>query len=506
LDSLVRDLVRRFSGREIEKSRRFLLLFEHPLDAVRFCLAFHEAVQKLAEEMGLEIAGRAGIHLGEVFLWENEADHVALGAKQWEVEGPARTSVAQVMALAGAGQTLLTGTAYDLARRALVGSEDLGYRVAWCSHGIYRFPHAKGELTVHEVGRQGSTRFMAPSRGPGESKDPLTSKVIRDGKVAWQPAVGLAIPHRPHWIVERRLDESTFGEVWLGVHRKTRDQHAFHFCNQDQLPRLARQLPIARYLREVLEDPDFIVPILDCHIAEAPFFLESEYVNGRTLPGWCKEHVGLDKVPKAVRFELVAQLADALAAIHELGITVGNLVPCNLLIVGSGISEAPRLLLADLSLASVSKTALPRLLPAADKGPPVPPPYRAPEAAREYADAREMRTASSDLYALGVILYQLAVGDLERCPGPFWQRDLDDELIREEVAGLLEPLPAQRVADAKAIVGRLRALDKRHAARRKQREREAARCARSRRRRLVLAVATAAVATLITAVIIFLLW
>jgi class 3 adenylate cyclase len=503
-DRLVRNLVRGFAGREIEKSRRFLLLFEHPLDAVHFCLDFHEEVQKLAEVMELELAGRAGIHLGEVFQWENQGDHVARGAKQWEVEGPARTTVAQVMALAGAGQTLLTSTAYELARRAAVGSEDLGYRVAWRSYGVYSFPHSNVELTVHEVGRQDSTCFMAPSWGPGESKAPLITQVTREGKEAWKPAVGQAVPQRPHWLLERTLDESSFGEVWLGVHRETRDQHAFRFCDLDDLPRLARQLPIARYLREVLEDPGFIVPILDCHIAEAPFFLETEYVNGRTLTGWCKEHGGLEQIPNAVRFELVAQLADALAAIHQLGITIGNLVPDNLLVVGSGISDVPRLLIADLSLASVNNPALPRHLPAADQGPPVPPPYCAPEAASEVADAQEVRTASSDLYALGVILYQLAVGDLDRCPGPFWQRDLDDELIREEVAGLLEPVPAQRAADASAIAGRLRALDERRAARRKQREIEAVRSVRSRRRQLVLAIGAAATAVVIIAVILLL--
>jgi hypothetical protein len=251
-------------------------------------------------------------------------------------------------------------------------------------------------------------------------------------------------------------------------------------------------------------DPGFIAPILDCHIGEAPFFLESEYLNGRTLPGWCKERGGLDQVPQAIRFEFVAQLADALAAFHGLGVTVGSLVPCNLLVVGSGISEVPRLLIADLSLASVSNAALPRLLPAADQGPPVPPPYRAPEAASEDADAQEMRTASSDLYALGVILYQLAVGDLDRCPGPIWQRDLDDELIREEVAGLLEPVPAQRVADATAIARRLRALEKRHEERRKQREIEAVRSVRSRRRQLLLTLAAAATAVVIVAVTFFL--
>ena len=51
--------------------------------------------------MGLEIAARVGIHLGEVHLRRNAPRDVARGAKPLEVEGLAKPTAARLMALAG---------------------------------------------------------------------------------------------------------------------------------------------------------------------------------------------------------------------------------------------------------------------------------------------------------------------------------------------------------------------------------------------------------------------
>ena len=95
-DRVSRDLLPRFGGLEIDKTDGFLLLFERPLDAVGYALAYHQALAELSVELGVQLRARAGIHLGEVFLRENDPEDVARGAKPLEVEGLAKPVAARI--------------------------------------------------------------------------------------------------------------------------------------------------------------------------------------------------------------------------------------------------------------------------------------------------------------------------------------------------------------------------------------------------------------------------
>lgn len=324
------------------------LLFDRPLDAVRFCLSWHEAVQ-----------GRAAIHLGEVFP----------GA---EAEGPARMAALRLLPLARGGQTLLTRTAFDLARRAAVG-EELGAGIEWRAHGAFQSPLDGQEIEVFEVGR---APLAALAGTPA-------------GQSRWRPEAGQAVPHRPHWVLERRLEGATFGEIWLTRHLKTRDRRVVRFCGPDDLPRLRRHLTFLREIRERLAEPSFTVRPLDSQLTEEPFFLESEHVGGDPLPIWAAARGGLPEVPLAVRLDLVEQLADIVAALHALGIALGHLDPANLLILDG---ESPRLLLAEVS--QCRRFGAGTELSAAPPGSP-----------------------AADLHALDVLRFQVAAGDLGS-PGP----------------------------------------------------------------------------------------
>src|SRR5437764_3690098 len=118
-DRVARDLLSTFNGREIDKSDGFLLLFERPIEAVRFAMAYQAELRVLGASFDVPMTARVGIHLGEVMLRENSPRDVARGAKPLEVEGLAKATAARVMSLAGNGRTLLTRATYDFARRAV---------------------------------------------------------------------------------------------------------------------------------------------------------------------------------------------------------------------------------------------------------------------------------------------------------------------------------------------------------------------------------------------------
>src|SRR5690349_2316912 len=124
-DRLARDLLRRWSGREIDKSDGMLVLFGRPHDAVGFALAYHAGLAALPVPM----KARVGIHTGTATLRENSAADIALGAKPLEIDGVAKSIAARVMSIALGGQTLVTADA----QRPLTGTD-----LRLHSHGQWR--------------------------------------------------------------------------------------------------------------------------------------------------------------------------------------------------------------------------------------------------------------------------------------------------------------------------------------------------------------------------------
>ncbi|MEP6970236.1 MAG: adenylate/guanylate cyclase domain-containing protein, partial [Betaproteobacteria bacterium] len=160
-DRIARDLLASHNGREIDKSDGFLLLFERPVEAMRFALAYQAQLSALGAQAQADIAARVGIHLGEVVLRENAPADVARGAKPLEVEGLAKAVAARVMSLAGHGRILLTRTAYDFARRATVGSTD-ETTLRWAVHGLYRMAGVEDPVEVCEVAAPGADMLTPP--------------------------------------------------------------------------------------------------------------------------------------------------------------------------------------------------------------------------------------------------------------------------------------------------------------------------------------------------------
>jgi len=175
-DRAARDLLAAFDGREIDKSDGFLLLFERPIEAVRFAIAYQEKLRDLGAAYGSAVVARVGIHIGEVVLRQNAPEDVARGAKPLEVEGLAKATAARVMSLAGDGRILLTRSAYELARRAAVGIDEFA-GLRWAEHGRYRLAGIEEPMEVCEVAGPGEARLTRPksSKKARHEKEPAAS-------------------------------------------------------------------------------------------------------------------------------------------------------------------------------------------------------------------------------------------------------------------------------------------------------------------------------------------
>jgi len=498
-DRIARDLLSAHNGLEIDKTDGFLLLFDRPIDAVRYAMAYHEALERLGTERGVPLAARVGIHVGEVFLRKNPPGDVERGAKPLEVEGLAKPMAARLMSLATGGQTLLTSTAFELARRAAVGAEETG-NLEWRAHGPYRFKGVEEPVPVFEVGVQGKAPLEPP---PGSEKAaPLTG----DGTVlGWRPGPGRELPGRRHWVLVRKLGEGGFGEAWLGEHSKTGERRVFKFCfDAERLRALQREVTLFRLMREALGNREDITRILDWNFDDPPYFVETEFAEGGSLLDWFESAGGAETMPLEIRLEIAARVAEALAAAHSVGVLHKDLKPANVLVNPAG-DGPPRIRLTDFGIATVTDTSLLEragitrlgltgsgLEDNAGTGTQL---YMAPE----LLEGRPA-TIQADIYALGVMLYQLVTGDLHRALAPGWERDVEDPLLRNDIAEMVDGSPGRRLGDAGEVARRLRELDvRRERAERERREREEAERAREaldrmRRRRKVLASVAAGLA------------
>ncbi len=496
-DRAARELLPGFEGREIDKSDGFLLLFERPVQAVRFAVAYQRRVRGLGEAGSLTLASRVGIHLGEVVLRENAPAHIARGAKPLEVEGLAKAITARVMSLAAGGRILLTRAAFDLARRGAVGSAAGDPPLRWVAHGRYRLAGVEEDTEIFEVAEAGDSALAPPPDSEKARRVDDESTIV-----GWRPAPEIEVPGRPNWTLVQKLGEGGFGESWLAAQRGTRETRVFKFCYDAQSLRgLRREITLFRLLKEALGDRRDITRILDWNLAEAPYFIESEYSAGGSLADWAKQRGGISAVPLAERLEIAAQVAEALAAAHSVGVLHKDVKPANVLIQ-TGTDGRPQAQLTDFGigmllerekLAEAGITFRTELIDAGQgssgAGTLV---YLAPE----ILEGKPV-TLQADIYALGVLLYQLVVADLTHVIAPGWEREVEDELLREEIAAAVDGDPLRRSGDARRIAERLRTLDARRAeretearARREAHEATAA-LARARRRRRLAAFVSA---------------
>ncbi len=361
-------------------------------------------------------------------------------------------------------------------------------------------PEEKGMATDGNVESPPDTmvrlfgRCLSPDPLLRPSAPDLAAALAPDegARAAWRPSPEAEVPARPQWILTTELDAGGFGQAWLARHRKSEEKRVFKFCfDPAKLPALRREVTVWRLLRQSLGEREDINRILDWSLDEPPYFLESDYSAGGSLATYCAARGGVKALPLELRLELAAQVAEALAAAHEVGVLHKDVKPANVLIQEGGESP-PRARLGDFGLGTVLDEG--RLQAA---GITVAALTNAGEAdshqgtylylAPELLEGRPA-TVRSDIYALGVLLFQLVSGDLSRALAPGWERHVESELLRADIARAVAGAPEERYASARPLADRLRRLRERRQqqeekrAEEEQAEAERASLARARRR------------------------
>lgn len=155
-DRLTRNLINRFSGREIDRSDGFLISFETPINAVNFALVYQRDIP-----IKTRLQARVGVHVGDVVeVIQHELDILG-GAKPIELEGVAKNITARVMSLCEGGQVLLTQAAFRAIHQKTNLETPRGVRYAQV--GLYRFKGISRPMVVYAVGLTHSSLQPPPS-------------------------------------------------------------------------------------------------------------------------------------------------------------------------------------------------------------------------------------------------------------------------------------------------------------------------------------------------------
>ena len=280
---------------------------------------------------------------------------------------------------------------------------------------------------------------------------------------------GATVAGREHFALERQLSASGGAEVWLARHRKTGEQRVYKFTDDgERLRTLKREATLYRVLREGLGERDDLIRVLDWNFETAPFYLECEY-GGPDLLQWALVDDALARLSAEERIALFLKFAEAVAAAHSVGVLHKDLKPSNVLIArrsdgslqprvgdfGSGRLLDPHRL-EELGITRLDPPAVPvSESDAAGSGTLI---YLAPELMMGSPP-----TVQSDLFALGLMLYQLLMGDLRRPMSTGWEQDIADPLLVEDIGASCHGDPARRLSSVADLVQRLKTLAARRA-------------------------------------------
>ena len=208
--------------------------------------------------------------------------------------------------------------------------------------------------------------------------------------------------------LECRIGQGGMGVVYKSRHAYLKTSHAIKII----LPDLVGNDPelVTRFRQEALAAAAIrhqnVVGVSDYGVAQGTMpFLVMEYVEGESL----HDLLGREKILSPERaLDIMSAIAAGVGAAHHQGIVHRDLKPLNVMILKgkSNISEAVKIL--DFGLAKIkSGELLGSFIQAQTTGLMGSPYYMAPE---QWAD--EEPDARSDVYSLGVMLYQMIAGDV----------------------------------------------------------------------------------------------
>jgi serine/threonine protein kinase len=280
--------------------------------------------------------------------------------------------------------------------------------------------------------------LLAAASVPAQAREHAAQQLVAPAEGALESAASTALAPAPQTLaaprflgpyrVLRELGAGGMGRVFLAESEApVRRRVALKVIREGLFsPRLFKQFDVERQALASLEH-DHIARLYDTGAdSEGRPWMAMEWIEGEPITSYCEaRELDLDE-----RLRLFAQVARAVEHMHARGVLHGDLKPDNILVTERDGHATPKVI--DLGLARVSGAG------ASEHGDDTEfvmgtPAYMAPE---HFAFGGPRLDERSDVFALGVVLRELLVGDAETETGeakPMWH-------------GALAPRPAPSAA------------------------------------------------------------
>jgi serine/threonine protein kinase len=231
------------------------------------------------------------------------------------------------------------------------------------------------------------------------------------------------------YVLEEPVGRGGMGVVYRGRHEKLQRAVAVKSISPrgtHDLRRLRHRFEREAFVQAQLDHPG-IVKIYDYIVSEQSYFIVMEYVEGRSLAQLIKENAGGIEVERAL--DLFEQILSAISYAHtftyrdEAGATHRGIVHRDLKPPNIMVTDGDRVKVTDfgiVKLVGAEATDTSKIAYGSPR-------YVSPEqAAGETLDQR------SDIYSLGIILYEMLTGDVPFGPrrGPEEQKLTPTEILR----------------------------------------------------------------------------